>query len=195
MKTGWKFENPSKLHLPPYLSPYYPNVPDDAYEYAHIALSYFNKRYPSGECRGFTADVDYESLAETLKRGIEGNIEMKGDPHNITYNNFYLLTWLDTSRHIERGLTLFYVEIGSNCYFNRRDYSNTIFETLQIRFDDTRWSAGVSRMSAWYLKYLVDEMRVADRVCAGGSTEDSTAVKNAYEKFGYTASYQLCYER
>ena len=87
---------------------------------------------------------------------------------------------------------MFYCE-GAGGWFSKAT-AKTLIEQLQIRFDSTRYSAGVSRNTAEYLRDLVDK-GVADRAVGGGSSNDAMLVKNAFEKTGYKTTYEFMYEK
>lgn len=138
------------------------------------------------------AHLDSSSIKKVFEEAIRNNVEVHQDHTKVIPGKLYMIIWCDEETGTERGLSLFYCD-GDGGWFNR-DTTVSLIEQLQIRFDSTRYSAGVSRKTAEYLKDLVDK-GVADRAIGGGSSNDAKLVKNAFEKLGYKTTYEFTYEK
>lgn len=138
------------------------------------------------------ADLDSFSIKKVFEEAIRNNVEIHQDHTKVIPGKIYMVLWCDEETGTERGLSLFYCE-GAGGWFSKAT-AKTLIEQLQIRFDSTRYSAGVSRHTAEYLRDLVDK-GVADRAVGGGSSNDAKLVKNAFEKTGYKTTYEFMYEK
>lgn len=136
-------------------------------------------------------DYDFAVFLNVAKEAIKNNIEAEGKFCNLKSGKVYLAVFYDDDVGQERGLLLFSIEEGS--WFSNSK-SKSAVEHIQVRFDSSRLSAGISRATAGLLRGLVDA-GVADRAIGGGSTLYQEEVKNAYLKLGYKMSYEFYYEK
>ena len=136
-------------------------------------------------------DYDFDVFLNVVKEAIKNNTEVNGKFCNLKSGKVYLVVFYDEDVWQERGLLLFSIEEGS--WFSNSK-SKSVVEHLQVRFDSSRLSAGVSRATAGLLRGLVDA-GVVDRAIGGGSTTYQEEVKNAYLKLGFNMSYEFCYEK
>ena len=136
-------------------------------------------------------DYDFDVFLNVVKEAIKNNTEAKGKFYNLKSGKVYLAVFYDDDVGQERGLLLFSIEEGS--WFTNSK-SKSVVEHLQVRFDSSRLSAGISRATAGLLRGLVDA-GVVDRAIGGGSTSYQEEVKNAYLKLGFNMSYEFCYEK
>ena len=136
-------------------------------------------------------DYDFDVFLNVVKEVIKNNIEVNGKFCNLKSGKVYLVVFYDEDVWQERGLLLFSIEEGS--WFSNSK-SKSVVEHLQVRFDSSRLSAGISRATAGLLRGLVDA-GVVDRAIGGGSTTYQEEVKNAYLKLGFNMSYEFCYEK
>ena len=136
-------------------------------------------------------EYDFDVFLGVVKDAIKNNIEADGKFCNLKSGKVYLAVFYDDDVGQERGLLLFSIEEGS--WFSNSK-SKSAVEHLQVRFDSSRLSAGISRATAGLLRGLVDA-GVVDRAIGGGSTSYQEEVKNAYLKLGFKMSYEFCYEK
>lgn len=136
-------------------------------------------------------DYDFDVFLNVVKEAIKNNTEVNGKFCNLKSGKVYLVVFYDEDVWQERGLLLFSIEEGS--WFSNSK-SKSVVEHLQVRFDSSRLSAGISRATAGLLRGLVDA-GVVDRAIGGGSTTYQEEVKNAYLKLGFNMSYEFCYEK
>ena len=136
-------------------------------------------------------DYDFDVFLNVVKEAIKNNTEVNGKFCNLKSGKVYLVVFYDEDVWQERGLLLFSIEEGS--WFSKSK-SKSVVEHLQVRFDSSRLSAGISRATAGLLRGLVDA-GVVDRAIGGGSTTYQEEVKNAYLKLGFNMSYEFCYEK
>ena len=136
-------------------------------------------------------DYDFDVFLNVVKEAIKNNTEVNGKFCSLKSGKVYLVVFYDEDVWQERGLLLFSIEEGS--WFSNSK-SKSVVEHLQVRFDSSRLSAGVSRATAGLLRGLVDA-GVVDRAIGGGSTTYQEEVKNAYLKLGFNMSYEFCYEK
>lgn len=135
--------------------------------------------------------IDRYTIKKVFETAIKNNVAIHQDHTKVVSGLIYMVIWCDEETGTERGLSLFYCDEGA--WFTQSD-SKSLVEQLQIRFDNTRFSAGISRHTAMYLKSLVDK-GVADRAIAGASSNDALMVKNSFEKLGYKTTYEFTYEK
>ena len=169
-------------------------VPYDAsksWDYLKKCLETIDKR---GCYKGIKlySDIDPSTVKKVFEVAIRNNVEIHQDHTKVMPGRIYMVVWCDDETGTERGLSLFYCE-GKAGWFSK-GYSKSLIEQLQIRFDSTRYSAGISRHTAEYLKDLVDK-GAADRAIGGASSNDAELVKNAFEKLGYKTTYDFTYEK
>lgn len=136
-------------------------------------------------------DYDFDVFLNVVKEAIKNNTEVNGKFCNLKSGKVYLAVFYDEDVWQERGLLLFSIEEGS--WFSNSK-SKSVVEHLQVRFDSSRLSAGISRATAGLLRGLVDA-GVVDRAIGGGSTSYQEEVKNAYLKLGFGMSYEFYYEK
>lgn len=136
-------------------------------------------------------DYDFDTVNEVIEQAIWNNIALDNDFTNMKEGKVYLLLFYDKTYYELRGMLLFSLEVGT--WFSKNP-SRSVVEHLQLRFDKTRLSAGVSRYSVEFLKDLV-KRGIVDRAIGGGSTTYQEQVKNTYLKAGYKLSYEFCYEK
>ena len=166
-------------------------IPTDA----NMASELTKKVYQTIDSRGcykgndFYSSSDPDLVEACFRCAINNNLGVQGDHTKIVPDETYMVLFCDDN-DVPRGLSLFFCAEGA--WFTKST-SRSLVEQLQIRLDDTRYSAGVSRHMAEYLKSLVDK-GVADRAVAGGSSNDALLVKNAFEKVGYKTTYEFTYE-
>ena len=162
-----------------------------SWDYLKKGLEYIEK---SGCYKGIKlyANLDSPTIKRVFEAAIRNNVEIHQDHTKVMPGRVYMVVWCDEETGTERGLSLFYC--GGECGWFSKGYSKSLIEQLQIRFDSTRYSAGVSRHTARYLKDLVDK-GVADRAIGGGSSNDAISVKNSFEKEGYKTTYEFMYEK
>lgn len=136
-------------------------------------------------------DYDFDTVNKVIEQAIWNNIALDNDFTNMKDGKAYLLLFYDKTYYELRGMLLFSLETGM--WFSKNP-SRSVVEHFQLRFDNTRLSAGVSRYSVEFLKELVLK-GIVDRALGGGSTAYQEQVKNSYLKAGYKLSYEFCYEK
>lgn len=142
-------------------------------------------------------DYDFSVVLGVIRKAIKNNQDLRGDGeetpdyHKMKAGEPYMLVFYDTAEGELRGLLLFSLEVGT--WFSSKP-TRSVVEHFQLRFDKTRYSAGICDTSVNFLKQLVKD-GYADRAIGGGSTTYQEQVKNTYVKAGYRMSYEFCYEK